>query len=53
MAKRKFNENYIQYGFTSIFDNREEKGQFVSFYKFIEAIKTETSHGKSSIKLQG
>ena len=25
MAKRKFNENYIQYGFTSIFDIRKEK----------------------------
>ena len=25
MAKRKFNESYIQYGFTSIFDNHEEK----------------------------
>ena len=29
----KFNENYIQYGFTSIFDYREEKGQCVLRYK--------------------
>ena len=33
MAKRKFNESYIQYGFTSIFDNKEEKGQYVLCYK--------------------
>ena len=35
MAKRKFNENYIQYGFTSIFDIRKEKGQCVLCYKVL------------------
>ena len=29
MSKRKFNSSYIQFGFTSIIDGREEKGQFV------------------------
>ena len=33
MAKQKFNENYIQYGFTLIFDIRKEKGQCVLCYK--------------------
>ena len=29
MSKRKFNSSYIQFGFTSIIDGREEKGQCV------------------------
>ena len=29
MSKRKFNSSYIQFGFTSITDGREEKGQCV------------------------
>ena len=35
MEKQTFNENYIQYGFTSIFDNREEKEQRVLCYKVL------------------
>ena len=35
MSKQKFNENYIQYGFTLIFDIRKEKGQCVLCYKVL------------------
>ena len=35
MAKRKFNKNYFQYGFTSIFDIRKEKGQYILCYKVL------------------
>ena len=35
MAKRKFNKNYIQYGFASIFDIRKEKRQYAVGYKIL------------------
>ena len=35
MAKKKFSNDYIKYGFTSILDNGEEKGQGVLCYKIL------------------
>ena len=36
MSKRKFNNSYIQFGFTSIIDGREEKDQFVLCNKVLD-----------------
>ena len=35
MAKRKFSDDYIKYGFTLILDGGEEKGQCVLCYKIL------------------
>ena len=35
MAKRKFSDDYIKYGFTSALDSGEEKGQCVLCYKIL------------------
>ena len=35
MVKRKFSEDYIKFGFTSILDGAEEKGQCVLCYKVL------------------
>ena len=35
MAKRKFNQDFIKYGFTSFSDRGEEKGQWVTCYRVL------------------
>ena len=35
MSKRKFSDDYIKYGFTSVFDCEEEKGQCMLCYKIL------------------
>ena len=35
MAKKRFSDDYVKYGFTSILDSGDEKGQCVLCYKIL------------------